>query len=223
LHPRLVVACLYLATDYENDLHFDSWLREGKKIDYDKYRVAFRQTHDTRWGLGPDRLFERSWLLGMGRELVLSWIPGADRFPDRHRFPDGKEVLLYKPTTEFAAEAATGDDGRIEAMLNSLKKLRDFALQHNAALLVMLIPSKEELFGVNASLRAHNIVSRTRQRLEDAKFAVLDLYPALEKAGAGQSPYFRLDIHLNEYGNRIVAEQFVAWFHNQGGGTKSVQ
>jgi hypothetical protein len=94
---------------------------------------------------------------------------------------------------------------------------------HDAVLLVMLIPSKEELFGVNASARALNIVSRTRQRLEEAKFLVLDLYPAIRQGGARHSPYFTRDIHLNEYGNRIVADQFVAWFRSLTMGTKSMK
>jgi hypothetical protein len=223
LRPRLVVACLYLAADFDNDLHFQSWLREGKNTDYNNYRLKFRETHETRWALDLDRLFERSWLLGMARELVVGWVAGEHRTPDRHHFPDGTEVLLYRPTIEFAAEAVAAHDARIDSMVNDLEKLRELVVHHDAEFLVMLIPSKEELFGVNASTRALNIVSRTRQRLEEAKFPVLDLYPAIQQGRARQSPYFTRDIHLNEYGNRIVAEQFVAWFHSQTMGTKSMK
>jgi hypothetical protein len=213
LQPRWVVSCLYLASDFDNDLRFSSWLRNGKNIDYNSYRLGFRQAHDTRWTFHPGRLFERSRLLGMGREIVLRWIAGETRLPDRHSFPDGTEVLLYRPTIEFAAEAVAAGDTRIEAMLDALQRLRDFVARNQAELLVMLIPSKEELFGVSASISAHNIVSQLREGLEKAKFSVLDLYPAILKGGVSRSPYFRRDIHLNEYGNRIVAEQFVAWFH----------
>jgi hypothetical protein len=159
----------------------------------------------------------------MGRELLLRWIPWGNRALDRHRFPDGTEVLLYRPTIEFAAEAVAAHDARIDSMVNDLEKLRDLVAHHDAVLLVMLIPSKEELFGVNASARDLNIVSRTRQRLEERKFLVLDLYPAIQQGGARQSPYFIRDIHLNEYGNGIVAEQFVAWFHSLTMGTKSMK
>jgi hypothetical protein len=223
LHPRLVVACLYLAADFENDLHFQSWLREGKNTDYNSYRFRFRDAHDTRWAFEPDRLFERSWLLGMARELVAGWAAGENRVPDRHRFPDGAEVLLYRPAIDFAAEALAANDARVEAMLKALETLREFVIHHDADLLVMLIPSKEELFGVDPSASAHNIVSRTRQRLEDARFPVLDLYPALQQGGVRQSPYFTRDIHLNEYGNRLVAEHFVAWFNNQAQAAKSMR
>jgi hypothetical protein len=223
LRPRLVVACLYLAADFDNDRHFDSWLREGKNTDYNDYRLNFRKTHDIRLAFDPEPLFERSWLLGMARELIIRSIAGNNRIPDRFLFPDGTEVLFDGNKLEFAAEAVATDDGRIGALLKSVEKLRDLVVRHDGKLIVVLIPSKEELFGVSASRRDRNLVSRARQRFEDAKVPVLDLYPAILKSGAKQSSYFRLDIHLNEYGNRIVAEQFVAWFHSQAKGTHSIK
>src|SRR4029453_11953510 len=37
--PRLVVSCFYLAADLDGQLVFDSWLRDGAKGDYNKYRL----------------------------------------------------------------------------------------------------------------------------------------------------------------------------------------
>jgi hypothetical protein len=208
-----VVACLYLASDFENDLHFHSWLRQGQGTDYNNYRLGFRRVQDTRGTFHLGRLLERSWLFGMGQEIVLRWIGSHNRTQDGYRFADGIEVLFDRRNIEFAAEAVTANDARIEALLISLEKLRDLVGQHDATLLIMLIPSKEELFGITLSTGTFNIMARTRQRLQEAKFSVLDLYPAIQHGGIRQSPYFSRDIHLNEYGNRIVAEQFVAWFN----------
>jgi hypothetical protein len=212
-----------LASDFDNDLHFDTWLREGKDTDYNDYRLGFRKARDTRWAFNPDQLFERSWLLGMAQELLMRSLDGENRIPDHHLFPDGAEVLFDKEKIEFAAAAAAIDDNRIGAMLKSVEKLRDLVTFNAGKLVVMLIPSKEELFAVKDSVRNLNIVSRTRQRLEDLKLPVLDLYPAILKAGARQSPYFKLDIHLNAYGNKIVAEQFVAWFNGHAKETQSIK
>jgi lysophospholipase L1-like esterase len=223
LRPRLVVSCLYLASDFDNDIGFRSWLRLGQNSDYNNYRLRFREAQDKRPAFDLARLFERSWLLGMARDLVMRSIPGGNHFPDHYLFPDGTEVLLDKPTIEFAAEAVAAQDERIGAMVKSVETLRDLVARNAGNLLVMLIPSKEELFGVQASVRNLNIVSRTRQRLEDAKLPVLDLYPAMLKGGGSRSPYFSRDIHLNEYGNRIVAEQFAAWFNGQASGTKLIK
>jgi hypothetical protein len=220
LHPRLVVSCLYLASDFDNDVGFRSWLRFGQDSDYNNYRLRFREAQDKRSAFDLDRLFERSWLLGMARDLVMRSMAGGNGIPDRYLFPDGTEVLFDGNKMKFAGEAVAAKDERVGAMLRSLEKLRDLVARNAGKLLVMLIPSKEELFGVNGSIRGLNIVSRTRQRFEDAKLPVLDLYPAILKGGLSQSPYFSRDIHLNEHGNRIVAEQFVRWFNGQGTATQ---
>jgi hypothetical protein len=219
LHPRLVVSFLYSASDFRNDFLFKNWLREGNNVDYDSYRFGYRRAHAKKRSIfRPGRLFESSWLLGMAREVVMRSKSGENHIPDRYSFPDRGEVMFDRRKLEFAAQAVAANDPGVDAMVDALEKLRDLVEHDKAEFAVMLIPSKEELFGVSASLTAHNIVSRTRQRLQEAKFSVLDLYPAILKAGAKQSPYFTRDIHLNGYGNRIVAEQFVTWYRNHGSG-----
>jgi hypothetical protein len=81
--------------------------------------------------------------------------------------------------------------------------------------LVVLIPSKEELFGGVAERPADNAIARVRQRLQAARIPVLDLYAALRQAGASQAPFFSRDSHLNHLGNRIVAEQFMKWWRGR--------
>jgi hypothetical protein len=90
----------------------------------------------------------------------------------------------------------------------------------------MLIPSREELFAVPAEVTSKNLVAHTRERLREAGFAVLDLYPAIRKGADVAAPFFRHDIHLTAHGNRIVADEFVAWFKaraaaaGRGGGSR---
>jgi hypothetical protein len=91
---------------------------------------------------------------------------------------------------------------------------------------VALIPSFEELFRTRAGAENGNIMAHSRARLAAAGFMLLDLYPPLHSAGRMQTPYFNDDIHLNAYGNHVVAHEFVAWFqrHPAGAGdSTSVQ
>jgi hypothetical protein len=81
--------------------------------------------------------------------------------------------------------------------------------------LVVLIPSKEELFGGVAETPADNAMAQVRQRLQAARLPVLDLYAALRQAGVSQAPFFSRDSHLNHLGNRIVAEQFMMWWQDR--------
>jgi hypothetical protein len=213
LRPALVVSCLYLASDFGNDDGFRAWLRIGQNFPYNDYRLRYRRLEEPAWSL--DRVFERSWLLGMAQELVNRALGGQDYPRDRYRFPNGTEVWFDREVVEFASQPAALNDARVETMVGSVQKLRDLALRQNARLAVVLIPSKEELFAVDDAARKGNIVARTRQRLREANLPILDLYPAIQEGGARHSPYFQLDIHLNEYGNRIVAHQFISWFQTR--------
>lgn len=219
LQPRLVVTCLYLASDFENDLHFLSWQRQPRPTDYNTYRLGFRRAQDQRGPWHPARLFERSWLLGMGKELGWRWLHPADVPYDRYRFPDGTEILLEQRNRTFATEAIQEPDSRIDNLLTSLTKLHELVTQQHASFLVMLIPSKEELFGAHLRDGARNATVMTLQRLRAANLPVLDLYPILRQGGHTHSPYFSRDIHLNAYGNQLVAEAFVSWFREHVGGS----
>ena len=146
----------------------------------------------------------------LGRDLILRWLPGY--IPDRYRFDDGSQILLNRDTLAFAMDNAAPEDARIEELLVSLDKMRKLVAQGASTLSVVLMPSSDELFGLPAGVPAGNLVLRTRQRLQEAGFAVLDLYPALRRAGQTRSPYFRTEGHFNEYGHRVAAETFVSWF-----------
>ena len=103
-------------------------------------------------------------------------------------------------TVRFAAAPAAKDDPRIDALVTTMGRLREFVQQQGAELLVMFIPSREELFGVPESVANLNVVTRTRQRLEAAGFAVLDLYPPLRRGATAKTPFFPNDIHLTKVG-----------------------
>lgn len=151
----------------------------------------------------------------MGQELVLRWIGKAPPLQDSWRFADGTEILFDQKILAFATQAVAVDDAHIDSLFTSLEKRRGLVSSRDAALVVMLIPSKEEIFAPGVTLNGTSAVGRVRQKLQEANIAFLDLYSAIREAGAVQSPYFSRDIHLNIHGNRVVAEQFVSWFQSR--------
>jgi hypothetical protein len=214
LQPRLVVACLYLAADFDNDLQYTTWLQEGHGTDFNAFRVNVPGSQGKWYTFPFERYLEQSWFYGMAKEAAYRWIQGSN---DRYRFADGAETLLSRRTLEFAMSPADRNDPRIEALLASVEKLRNLVARQGGQVLVMLIPSKEALLGVPASAERLSITARTRQRLQEANFPLLDLYPTLKRAAAVQAPYFRDDIHLTTYGNYVVAQAFVDWFRHDDG------
>jgi len=211
LHPRHVFTWLYLTSDFDNDRHFVSWMNAGRPGNYDDYRLALARATNSR----PPSLVsyaEKSWVYGLCRNFVARLVPGPRGLPERYRFPDGSELLFGRSEIEFAMGKAEPNDAAIDQLMASLEKMRNVVVSSGSTLSVVLVPSKEELFAVPPAATVVNRVSRARERLEKAGFAVLDLYPAIRRAGQTHSPYFRIEGHFNEYGHRVVAENFVSWF-----------
>jgi hypothetical protein len=115
LHPRLVVAGLFLASDFDNDLHFSAWIRQGRPPDYNHFRLELaRSQTDTRTA-GLEHTLEKSWIYADGRGELLSWLEGPQYLSDRHRFADGSEILLSRGTMQFAMTPASPTDPRVDA------------------------------------------------------------------------------------------------------------
>jgi hypothetical protein len=106
------------------------------------------------------------------------------------------------------------DDPRLDALVESLDMMRTDVARAGGALAVVLVPSKEEVFGVPEASTTSNFVARARVRLRATGFSVLDLYPVIREGGRDRSPYFRTDSHFNAAGNRIVANAIASWVRN---------
>jgi hypothetical protein len=212
LDANLVVACLYLASDLENDASFRLWRRNSTHLSYNDFRLNFRQRIDGGSINHPGRILARSRIVSMAGESLLRWFKKEDQ---RFRFADGTEILFDRRKLEFAAKVVEADDSALNHMLSSLAELRSLVTQQKAKLLVMLIPSKEEIFGVEPTVQNRNAVARLRRRLQDSGMPFLDLYPTIRERGTVHSPYFSWDTHLNGYGNRLIAEEFLNWFRRQ--------
>jgi hypothetical protein len=216
VQPRWVVTCWYLVSDLDNDTHFHSWVDDAAGMDYDRFRLTYNRRTYPQSRLSPSRLFNRSLLVALGRDTAAAWFGDSASTRLRRTFPDGTEMLFDQWKLPFVTTSVAADDVRIERAFASLARLRQAAQRQQASVLVVLMPSKEELFSAAvAEAPADNAVARVRQRLLAARIPVLDLYAALRQAGASQPPFFSRDSHLNHLGNRIVAEQFMMWWRDR--------
>jgi SGNH hydrolase-like domain, acetyltransferase AlgX len=215
LQPHWVVTCWYLVSDLDNDTHFHSWIADSAGMDYDRFRLTYDRRLPPPSRLRPSRLLNRSLLVALGREATAVWFGEGASTRLRRIFPDGTHMLFDQRKIPFVTTPVAADDARIERAFDSLDRLRQVAQRQQASVLVVLIPSKEELFGRVAELPADNAMARVRHRLQAARIPVLDLYAALRQAGASQPPFFSRDSHLNHLGNRIVAEQFMVWWQDR--------
>jgi hypothetical protein len=205
LHASVVVSALYLASDVDNDFHFESWLRQGRPANYDEFRLTLAGKQNDARAPWLEHTLERSWLYADAREALLDIVAPDRVLRDRYRFADGSEILLSYQAERFAVTPVRADDPRLDDLVGSLDAMRTDVERAGGTLLVVLVPSKEELFAVPRAATATNFVARARDRLNEAGFPVLDLYPVVRDAGRDRSPYFRTDSHFNVAGNRVVA------------------
>lgn len=212
LQPQLVVACLYLASDLSNDDRFHEWLDDPQGLDYDPYRFSYKFRHETRPQFHPMRLLENLRLYSWLQSMVEPWLWGDYWIVHRFRVPDGTELFLDRAKVQFAkGVGVTDDDSQLDPLLTSLGELRTLVEANGGSFAVMLIPSKEEIYAVPAEASRENAVAQVRRWLDEAGIPFLDLYPIFRERGRERSLYFPRDIHLNAYGNQVVAETFVAW------------
>ncbi len=210
LHPRLVLAFVWVASDVTNAFNFSRWLASGRGQDFMEYRTTGQAK--LRPGRGARLLgFIRS------RSRLLRAISGAGvalaraRRPYVERVPRGGGDTLYlSAKTEDALAQGLHRAGLPElrqVFFQPLLRLRDEVEAQGGEVLVVLIPSKEELYAAAAYPRVLRAVRETRAGLDSLGLAAVDLYPPMEAAARrGAALFFSRDIHFTVEGNRLVAE-----------------
>lgn len=209
LLPRLVVASLYLASDLENDRHFHAWLADPQGMDYESFRLSYRRRTEPPSRLNISKRLDRHPLYGWAESAVEPRLWGRFRIPHRVTTASA-EYFLDRRAIEFARRPAADAAMEIDALFKSLSSLRTAVeAEGGARLVVMLIPSKEELFA--APPGKDGVLATVTARLSAEGIPYLDLYPVLRRRETEAATYFPRDIHLSRFGNRVAAEAFVEW------------
>ncbi len=216
--PHVVVACWYLASDLDNDTHFHEWLKDDQGMTFNRFRLSYARRTAPKPAVRLARLLQRSALYGFGRTWLQHWSGAAPLEHLRPRLADGTEIILDERKLPFVTAAVTADDPRLLRAFASLERLRALAARRQASVVVMLVPSKEELFFAGAvDTDSPTMLTHVRDYLRAARVPTLDLYDALRRSSLAQAPFFPRDSHLNHHGNRMVAERFLAWWQTQDG------
>lgn len=143
--------------------------------------------------------------------------PHMTLFVDPYRVIDGQVDITFG--RRYLAEAFDMRQARNlegEALSQAaIRRTRALVEANGGIFIVILVPTKEEVYRhlTDRHLGSDYLdqLAEPRLRLLDfcatERLTCLDLTPALtERASGGQQLFFRDDIHLNEAGNRAVAE-----------------
>lgn len=233
LRPKLVIATLWVVWDIDNSMQFASWLRERKPDpDYTHYRYTYSETHrstasETSRSAAPPSGLERMTRFlrrQLGRSVLVRVIyRGLESFlgdPGMTvlvRFPNGDDILLSARTQQRLAKGMdrTGAPDLRDIFFRPLEQLRTEVEQGGSRFVILLVPSKEELYGARVSPEILRSIEEVKAGLESRRLPILDLYPVFRELGQEHPPFYHADMHLNDVGNQIVTDAIVNWIREE--------
>jgi hypothetical protein len=161
----------------------------------------------------------RSPLRQLGMRLVYRWV-FADPVVSVRELPDGRQMLFYKPHTRAAniSLAQVERDPNFQRLTSSLKRIHAVASDNRAAMLVVIIPTKEEVYGwilrdepLESDLSASSgLAGAVKSFCDYEKIRCVDLRPALSDEAKnawkrGDLLWWPDDSHWNPHGHQTAA------------------
>jgi hypothetical protein len=202
LQPNLVILSLFPPGGLGGTRRFAEWQAEGDV-----------QARFLEWRSGaaslPRQVLQQSYLAtALSAKLRELASPYDDTTLD---FADGSRLRLVPSIYPQDAARAHPEDPDFQLMMREIAALRDAVEAGGAHLLVLLIPTKEEIYLPLAGQPTPQMLAPVAAALEAAGFDVLDPSPAFsEGARAGRNLFFELDIHPNVAGYRLLADVVAA-------------
>jgi hypothetical protein len=207
LHPRVVLAVVWVASDVTNAFNFERWLANGQGQNFLIYRTSgqARPEADAAARAGGS-------VRGSSRVLrLVSMLAAAGKrrwqaLPERVPVGTGDTLYLSRKTEEALAQGMRreGLPGLARVFYGPLDTLRRAVEADHGRFFVVLLPSKEELYAGQDYPPVLRAVRAVRAGLDSLHLATIDLYRPMEESLTGGVPFFSRDIHFTVYGNRIV-------------------
>ncbi len=227
LRPRLVIATLWLTWEIDNTLKFEDWLDDNPRPDFTTYRLSYKQEHAVDETSAPTRaeslrgslreLANRSRLLRAVLQRIKS-LRGTREPIERVVLAEGGVMYLSARDEQrlMTGWRRPGTPDIRNIFFEPLEQLQAEVESNGGQFLVVLFPSKEELFAAEVFPEILEPVRQARIELAARHIPTLDLYPVLQNAGISQPVFFLIDMHPNARGHRIVADALAQWIAQKG-------
>ncbi|HUP00985.1 MAG TPA: hypothetical protein VM737_05625 [Gemmatimonadota bacterium] len=211
LEPNLLIYGLFPGNDIQDARLFDNWLAAGSPGNYDVWRF-FRGDLP---GLQDD-LIRRSYLVASLRAVRNSLRSSfSGRTVD---FPGGGRLRLVPSIYAADARSARPGNPDFERVLGSVERARNLARERGTEFLVLLFPTKEEVYLPLLGQPIPHVVTPFVAAFEQRGIPYLDLTPAFQqRARSGDLLFFEIDGHANRRGYRVIADAVVDHLRENAG------
>jgi len=201
LHPKLLLFSIFSGNDAKNTRSFEDWLAAGSPGAYSVWRdVRPAKPHSLRNELERSYLVRALWSARKNLRARLQ-----QRTLD---FPDGGRIQLVPAPYDREVKLITDRDRGFTGIAKAVASTKAVADRLGIHMLVVLFPTKEEVYLPLHGYPYPDLVIPIRDSLKDAHVEILDLTDDLRNAARGGSRwYFEVDGHPNELGNQLIAER----------------
>jgi SGNH hydrolase-like domain, acetyltransferase AlgX len=202
LRPEVVLMALFPAYALTAVGQFDAWLAAGSPGNYD----SWRSTADLPgWKGALKRLLDRSYLWYTLRAFQAEWRSGKQS--RTLTMADGSELKLAPIVYQQAMPRARPEDAHFERVLDIIDEVRAPARANGSELMVVLIPTKEEVHLPLLGIPTAPFTASFATALAARGVPVVDTTPRFrERAARGERLFFTLDVHPNPAGQRLIAD-----------------
>ena len=228
LYPKVVLIGFFARNDFWDAAMFHRWLESGAGTNYLVWR-DFGQPESTSLSLEQpigdflSSLLWRCHLLASESHLynLLRYAPRhleRQTFSERRTFeaPDGTRIELSLEGLKSATEAARSSGYRpFDIAVEALQRLHSIAKADGTNVIVILQPSKEEVYLPLLGEPAPDPARYLRVRLRELGIPYLDLLPGFRsRAKKGEVLFFEIDGHPNRRGYALIAELVLTHLKN---------
>jgi hypothetical protein len=197
LHPAVILYGVFPGNDLDDQEAFDRWARDGRRGNFAEWRTYGPA------GRSPP-LWQRSYL---AVALEEGWRFRHERFAGSTiRLPDGSPLQLAPARLLPKADRSHRGDPVFDEALAAVDRARALAERAGSRLVVLVFPTKEEVYLPLRGAKAPALTSRWVPALRDLGVECLDLTETFRAHAGGGPLYFEVDGHANAAGNRVIAQ-----------------
>jgi lysophospholipase L1-like esterase len=212
LNPKLVLFMLFLGNDLNDAKLFQQWLEAATDVSY----AEWRSTGGAPGGWRTLRsLSSGSYLMAFQRAVRSSL--SSSMAAETITLGDGERVQLVPTIYDNDAVMADPKHPVSQLVITTIEEAQRLSRRHGSHFLVLLMPTKEEVYLPLVDKPAPALIETFRPALEAQRIPFLDLTPYLRSRTREIGPvFYEVDGHPNVAGYKVIADVVVDYLNEHG-------
>jgi len=202
--PRVLLVGLFLGNDFADARRFDRWWHSGARGSFAEFGKPEGKPGIVGW-IG--RWLKKAYLFALIRDLSDAYNSGRLLASHTVDLPGGERLQLVPSFLAWAAKSARPKDPGFLLTLKTLESIHALAGKHHTHAVIVLIPSKEEVYLPLVGDEQVDLAASLIPELEKRAIPYVHLGPYFRRrAAAGEQLFFKIDGHTNARGDELIAD-----------------